>query len=108
MNIPEKIEVPAATAWPIVLAFGFTLVFAGFVTAASVSILGAVLALAGAAGWFREVLPVESHEWAPLVKEEIAIETSRETVERIDGVPAIPRAWLPVEIYPISAGIKGG
>ncbi|HTF70365.1 MAG TPA: hypothetical protein VK638_47580, partial [Edaphobacter sp.] len=65
MNIPDKIEVPAATAWPIVLAFGLTLVFAGFVTAASVSILGAILAVAGAAGWFREVLPVESLEWAP-------------------------------------------
>src|SRR5207253_2935419 len=24
------------------------------------------------------------------------------------GVPAIHRAWLPIEIYPISAGIKGG
>jgi hypothetical protein len=108
MNIPEKIEVPAATAWPIVLAFGLTLVFAGLVTAASVSILGALLALAGAAGWFRQVLPVESHEWAPVVPEEIAIATSRETVERIDGVPGIPRAWLPIEIYPISAGIKGG
>ena len=34
MKIPEKIEMPAATAWPLVLAFGFTLVFAGFVTAA--------------------------------------------------------------------------
>src|SRR5216684_2332464 len=106
MNIPDKIEVPAATAWPIVLAFGLTLVFAGFVTAVYVSILGAILAVAGAVGWFREVLPVESHEWAPVVQEEIAIETSRESVERVVG--AVPRAWLPIEIYPISAGIKGG
>src|SRR6266481_8129586 len=108
MNIPDKIEVPAATAWPIVLAFGLTLVFAGFVTAVSVSILGAILAVAGAVGWFREVLPVESHEWAPVIQEEIAIETSRESVERVPGVRAIPRAWLPVEIYPISAAKKGG
>jgi hypothetical protein len=108
MNIPDRIEVPAATAWPIVLAFGLTLVFAGFVTAVSVSILGAILAVVGAVGWFREVLPVESHEWAPVVEEEIAIQTSREAVERIAGVRAVPRAWLPVEIYPISAGIKGG
>src|SRR5436190_14549651 len=108
MNIPDKIEVPAATAWPIVLAFGLTLVFAGFVTAVSVGILGAILAVAGAVGWFREVLPVESLEWAPVVHEEIAIETSRDSVRRIAGVGAIPRAWLPVEIYPISAGIKGG
>jgi len=105
---PVTIEVPAATAWPMVLAFGLTLVFSGMVTAASVSILGAVLAVTGAVGWFREVLPVESHEWAPVVQEEIAIQTSRETVERIAGVGALPRAWLPLEIYPISAGIKGG
>jgi hypothetical protein len=108
MNIPDKIEVPAATAWPIVLASGLTLVFAGFVTAVSVSILGAILAVAGAVGWFREVLPVESLEWAPVVQEEIAIETSRESVERIAPGRTVPRAWLPVEIYPISAGIKGG
>lgn len=108
MNIPEKIEVPAATAWPIVLAFGLTLVFAGFVTAAAVGILGAALAVAGAVGWFREVLPIESHEWEPVVQERIAIETSRESVERIAGLRAIPRAWLPAATYPISAGIKGG
>jgi hypothetical protein len=108
MDTSKKIEVPAPTAWPIVLAFGLTLVFAGMVTAASVSILGAVLAVAGAVGWFREVLPVESYEWEPVVQEEIAIETSRESVERIAPGRTLPRAWLPVEIYPISAGIKGG
>src|SRR5580700_6022680 len=104
MKIPEKIEMPAATAWPLVLAFGFTLVFAGFVTAGSVSILGAILAVSGAVGWFRQVLPVESVEWAPVVQEEIAIETSREAVELITGIRTVPRAWLPLEIYPISAG----
>jgi len=108
MNIPEKIELPAPTAWPVVLAFGLTLVFAGMVTAASVSVLGAVLAVTGAVGWFRQVLPLESHEWEPVAQEEIAIQTSRETVERIASIRAVPRAWLPVEIYPISAGIKGG
>ena len=108
MKTPDKIEVPAPTAWPIVLAFGLTLVFAGLVTSASVSILGAILAVAGAAGWFRQVLPVESHEFVPVVREDALIQTSRETVERIAGVGAVPRAWLPVEIYPISAGIKGG
>jgi hypothetical protein len=107
-DIPEKIEVPASTAWPIILAFGLSLVFAGMVTAASVSILGAVLTIAGAVGWFRDVLPAESHEWLPVVQEEVAVQTTRETVERIAGIGAAPRAWLPLEIYPISAGIKGG
>jgi hypothetical protein len=108
MKIPEEIEMPAATAWPLVLAFGITLVFAGFVTAASVSILGAILTLAGTVGWFRQVLPVESHELAPVVQQEIAIETSRESVERFGGFAEIPRAWLPIETYPISAGVRGG
>jgi len=108
MDTPKKIEVPAPTAWPIVLAFGLTLVFAGMVTAASVSILGGVLAVAGAVGWFREVLPVESHEWVTVAADEVAIATSREAVERIGAGPTPPRAWLPVESYPIAAGIKGG
>jgi hypothetical protein len=108
MQTSENIEMPAPTAWPLVLAFGFTLIAAGMVTAASVSILGAMLTIAGAVGWFRQVLPVESHEVIPVVHQEIVIETSRETVERIAGVQEIPRAWLPLETYPISAGVKGG
>ena len=54
---PREIEVPAPTAWPFVLAFGCTLLFAGLVTNISVSLLGAVLSLAGCIGWFREVFP---------------------------------------------------
>jgi hypothetical protein len=108
MQTPENIEMPAPTAWPLVLAFGFTLIAAGMVTAASVSILGAMLTIAGTVGWFRQVLPVESHELVPVVEQEFVIETSRETVERIAGLQEIPRAWLPLETYPISAGVKGG
>src|ERR1700688_2383838 len=108
MKLQKKIEMPAATAWPLVLAFGFTLVFAGFVTAASVSILGAVLVVAGTVGWFRQGLPVESHELATVVQQDIVIETSRERVERLGGFGEVPRAWLPVETYPISAGVRGG
>ncbi len=35
---PREIEVPASTVWPFVLAFGFTLLFAGLVTTMSVSV----------------------------------------------------------------------
>jgi hypothetical protein len=106
--VPAKIEVPAPTAWPIVMAFGVTLAFAGLLTAASVSILGGLLTIAGVVGWFRQVLPAESREWLPVVQEETVIQTTRETVERVAGIGTVPRAWLPLEIYPISAGIKGG
>jgi hypothetical protein len=105
---PSQIEVPASTAWPIVLAFGFTLLFAGLLTSASVSVLGAVLAIAGCVGWFREVFPHEHEEVVPVVPEEVSITTERRVVERLPVAPEQVRAWLPVETYPISAGVKGG
>jgi hypothetical protein len=105
---PVEIEVPASTAWPIVLAFGFTLVFAGLLTSASVSVLGVVLGVAGCVGWFREVLPHEHEETVPVVFEEHRITTTRSLVERVPIAPELIRAWLPLETYPISAGVKGG
>jgi hypothetical protein len=107
MNVPERIKMPASTAWPLALAFGMTLVFAGFVTTAGISILGAVLAVAGAIGWFRQVLPHEAQEWVAADQEEISIVTSRQNVERMGGF-LVSRMWVPVEIHPVSAGIKGG
>src|SRR5690349_17136390 len=59
---PDIVGLPAPTPWPIVLAFGLTLLSAGMVTSDAVSVLGAILAVAGAVGWFRDVLPHESHE----------------------------------------------
>ena len=105
---PREMEVPASTAWPLVLAFGFTLMFAGLLTSVSVSVLGVVLAVAGSIGWFREVLPHEHEETVPMVFEEYRIATDRRIVERVPVAPDLVRAWLPLETYPMSAGIKGG
>src|ERR1700722_12864901 len=105
---PSEIEVPAPTAWPFVLAFGLTLVFAGLLTSVSVSVLGAVLAVAGCVGWFREVFPHEHEVIVPVVPEEIRIATERSVVERLPVAADQLRAWLPVHTYPISAGGKGG
>jgi hypothetical protein len=103
------IELPAPTAWPIVLAFGLTLVFAGLVTSASVSILGAILAIAGCVGWFREVLPHEKHESVQVTEKVPVVATSRLQVAQVKWMTEeLHRARLPLEIYPISAGIKGG
>ena len=105
---PAEIEVPASTAWPLVLAFGFTLMFAGLLTSASVSVLGVALAAAGSVGWFREVFPHEHEEIVPVVFEELRVATERRVVERVPVAPQLVRAWLPLETYPISAGLKGG
>jgi hypothetical protein len=107
-RVPAEIEVPASTAWPFVLAFGFTLMFAGLLTSAPVTVLGVVLAVAGCVGWFREVLPHEHEETVPVVIEEHRITTERRVVDRVPVAPELVRAWLPLETYPISAGIKGG
>jgi hypothetical protein len=105
---PRSIEVPALTAWPFILAFGFTLLFAGLVTSVSVSVLGAVLSLAGCIGWFREVFPHEHEEVIPVVAEDIRPTTGRREVKRIPIAADQLRVWLPVHTYPISAGVKGG
>jgi len=103
-----EIEVPAATMWPLVLASGFTLMFTGLLTGAPVSVLGAMLALAGCVGWFREVFPREHEEVLPISSEELSVTTSRRVIERLPLAEEQVRAWLPLETYPISAGVKGG
>jgi len=105
---PAEIDVPATTAWPIVLALGFTLLFAGLLTSASVSVLGVVLGVAGCVGWFREVFPREHEETVPIVFEVHRITTKRRVVERVPIAPELVRVWLPLKTYPISAGVKGG
>ncbi len=107
-SAPGTIEVPAPTPWPLVLAFGVCLLFAGLATYPYVSVLGAVAMLLGAVGWFREVLPHEAHETVAALGETPAVTTLRREVARLDVPVPAQRAWLPLEIYPISAGIKGG
>jgi hypothetical protein len=103
----ETIHLPAPTAWPIVLAFGITLVLAGVVTNGIISILGVVFAIAGCVGWFREVLPHEAHETVPVEEHEVTITSMRTHVARIE-ISEEHRAHLPVETYPVLSGIKGG
>jgi hypothetical protein len=104
----KTIQLPAPTAWPIVLALGVTLVFAGIVTSPMISVLGAVFGISGAVGWFLEVLPHEAHEEVPVgATEEIVIFSRRISVARIE-ISEQHRARLPLETYPIISGIKGG
>jgi hypothetical protein len=105
---PSGIELPAPTPWPLVLAFGLTLVFAGLLTNESVSVLGAVLIAAACVGWFREVFPHEHEEVVLVVPEDLLVTTGRRVVDRLPLAGELVRAWLPIETYPISAGTKGG
>lgn len=106
--MPETVELPAPTAWTVILAFGLTLLFAGLLTSIVVSAVGAVLTVAGCIGWFREVLPHERHETVPVEPEAVPIITERRKVSRIRLAPEVNRAVIPIEVYPVKAGVKGG
>jgi len=101
------VMMPAPTAWPFVLALGVALVFAGLLVGWAVSVLGAGLYLAGAVGWFGELFPLERHELVAVAPEP-APEISRREVTRVRAAEDVKRAWLPLKVYPISAGVKGG
>src|SRR5262252_5068074 len=97
---PNHILIPAPTAWPITLAFGFTLLVAGLITSLSILILGAILLVAACVGWFLDVFPHEKHIEVPVEQEAVPITTKSREVERIDIAPQLPRALLPLETYP--------
>ena len=108
MAAEPEIELPAPTAWPLVIAFGVTLTAAGLVTSAAVGVLGLLCAGVGIVGWFRDVLPHESHVLVQVVEAAPPIVTARREVARLRLAPDLRRPRLPLEIYPVSAGIKGG
>src|SRR5207244_8333809 len=56
---PDRIVLPAPTAWPMAVALGITLGFGGLVTHLVVTVVGVGLALVGGVGWWRCVLPEE-------------------------------------------------
>src|ERR1700691_1705302 len=111
-QIPEAaqstIHLPAPTSWPIVLAFSITLLLAGLATSTSVSILGGILFVAASIGWFHDLFPQEQEETIKVKVEIARVVTYRREAERLAVAPDLPRALLPLETYPVSAGVKGG
>src|SRR5712671_6464710 len=104
----DLIQVPSSTGWPLVAAFGFTLVFAGLLTHVMVSILGASAFGMGLVGWFNQVLPHEAHDSEALEKEDAIPTGPSPKVRHLEIGQFGHRARLPLKIYPYSAGIRGG
>jgi hypothetical protein len=108
---PETIEMPAPTAWPMGLALGVTLVFSGLVTNAIVSVVGVILTLVSGVGWWRDVLPEQKREQVlvrPVAEQARAIVPSPASVGRLELGRGGHRVRIPVEVQPISAGVRGG
>lgn len=104
----EHIHMPSNTAWPIVLAFGCTMLLGGILLGFLISLLGAVLVLVGCIGWFRQVLPQEHAEYLSVEVQPVEIETKRKVVQRfqLPGLEVKPGEIIPTS--PLIAGIKGG
>jgi hypothetical protein len=103
----EVVHLPAPTAFPIVLALGLTFAFAGLVTNVGISVLGAVLIVAGCAGWFRQVWPHAHHIAVPVKVQKFKYATVRKKVAHIE-IDESHRARLPVHTPSVMAGVKGG
>ncbi len=102
---------PRATAWPIVLALGITLLGAGLATSLALSVVGAVLFVFGLGGWIGQLLPGRGHMHEPLVEPALRPRPIAErpgTVDQLRPGMAGYRFQLPEKVHPISAGVKGG
>src|SRR5262249_11500595 len=99
-----SVLVPAPTAWPLMVALGFTLIFAGVVTHAVVSIVGAVVLLRAAVGWWYDVLPAQKEE-VVVLEAEAPVEKSQVPVNYLS---ADHRKQFPLEVHPYSSGFWGG
>src|SRR5437870_11433519 len=107
---PDRIVLPAPTAWPMAVALGVTLGFGGLVTHRAVTVVGVGLALFGRAAWWRCVLPEEREEHVPVPAMPI-VAPARVTVrsaERFALGAVRPRLRGPVEAAPLSAGPQAG
>jgi len=105
------IELPAPTSYPLYFALGLALLLAGLVTHELVSLVGAVAALGGAVGWWREVLPRQREIEVALQPESErarAIVARPRAVEHLVAGEAQHRLRLPVEVRPLSSGLRGG
>jgi hypothetical protein len=104
------IQLPGPTFWPMVFAFGITLLGAGLVTHWVVGAVGFVIAFRAALGWWHNVIPQEEHEEVPidpaLRAAPILVETR--SVVRLKAGEQGHRVRIPEEVHPYSAGFWGG
>jgi hypothetical protein len=101
------VQLPALTAWPMVLALGISLMLAGMVTHWAISLLGLLMAVPAIVGWFFEVLPQEHHVYVPVHADVVEITSTRETLARLP-LDDRHRKLLPIETFSVMSGVRGG
>jgi hypothetical protein len=101
------VQLPAPTAWPMVLALGISLMLAGMVTHWAISLLGLLMAVPAIVGWFFQVLPHERHVYVDVHAHVVEITSTRETLAHLP-IDERHRKLLPLETFNVMAGVKGG
>ncbi len=108
----NSILVPAPTAWPLITAFGITLICFGLVTHFAVSIVGCVALARAAVGWWRDVLPEQKEESVPVSALErrgiAAVPSSSLAVDHLRMGVDRHRLRIPEDFHPYSVGLRGG
>jgi hypothetical protein len=100
----NSILVPAPTSWPFMTALGISLIGAGLVTHAIVSIVGACILVRAAIGWWFDVLPNQKEEAVAVTPADpVAVSSAA-----VDYVDAGFRTQVPEEVHPYSSGFLGG
>ena len=107
----EGVELPTPTTWPLMCAFGITLLGLGLVTTLVITLIGFIIGLIAAIGWFRSVFPTPKHILYPLADADRRPAPVRVSPRRIDHLTygeSSHRTRIPVEVHRYSAGIVGG
>jgi hypothetical protein len=105
------VDLPIPTAWPILCAFGLTLSVAGLVTTLVITMVGVLIGLFAAVGWFRSVFPTPKHEIVPFVDPHARpepIKVLRRRIIELRYGQHGHRVRVPVTIHRYSSGIVGG
>jgi hypothetical protein len=107
----SSILVPAPTPWPFIAALGITLMFSGIVTHIAVTIVGTVVALRAAIGWWFDVLPEQKEETVLVSLADLGaarVLKSSSRVDRLTNGVERHRVRIPVEVHPYWTGLYGG
>lgn len=107
----DSVELPAQTAWPLVLGLGIVLIGTGFGTSIGFLIGGLIVFVAGLGGWIFEMLPGQGHVMEPLVPLDQRArlpEPAPGSVQSLKPGSVGYRFRLPERVHPISSGAKGG
>lgn len=104
-------ELPAPTAWPLVLALGICMLATGVVTNLAFSLLGLILLIAGVRGWVLDLAPGRGVVDEPLVEPAFRAQSIVATPNKIEHLrPGMSghRMQLPEKVHPYRAGVLGG